>query len=420
MKAIPIVQTSFEIAGQTYPRMAPTTVAELQELVRSSKASGTAVYPLGGGTQFHLGLPPTKEGQVVDMKLLSEVVDYPARDMTITVQAGIRIAELQKLLASENQRLPIDIPFSDQATLGGSIATNQSGSRRFGCGTLRDYVIGISLVNDQGEEVKGGGRVVKNVAGYDLCKLMIGSLGTLGVISQVTLKVVPKPESTAILNLVCPENDLDKVLGILQETRTRPTCLDLLNPAAVRRMQELTGEDLPEKAWIFFIGFESNEDAVKWQVQQLIKEVKTDYSLEVRVGHTAQPFWSALEGLGNITNPTIRFKASMLSSRCVDYCRAVSQLEGEPIIQAHAGNGIVKAQVTTPVHEESGVKFINSSRDILPTGRSSLTLEACPHEWKTLELVWGKGGSDLELMRAIKQKLDPEQIFNPGRYVGGL
>src|SRR5262249_13131056 len=143
---------------------------------------------------------------------LHQVIDYPARDMTITVQAGITIAKLQEVLHAENQRLPVDVPLADRATLGGVLATNTSGPRRYGFGTLRDYVIGISAVNDLGEEIKVGGRVVKNVAGYDLCKLFIGSLGTLGIISQVTLKLRPLPEEQAFVTLGCRTTNLEHVL----------------------------------------------------------------------------------------------------------------------------------------------------------------------------------------------------------------
>src|SRR6202030_783750 len=118
---------------------------------------------------------------------------------TITVQAGITLGRLQDLLATENQRLPVDVPHPDRATLGGALAVNASGPRRPGFGPLRDYVIGITTVNDEGQETKAGGRVVKNVAGYDLCKLHIGALGTLGILTQVTLKVLPRPETQALL-----------------------------------------------------------------------------------------------------------------------------------------------------------------------------------------------------------------------------
>src|SRR5262245_21138531 len=131
---------------------------------------------------LHLGLPPVKPGYAVDLRGLDQVIDYPARDMTITVRAGITIAKLQEILAKENQRLPVDIPDSEIATLGGAIAVNASGPRRYGFGTLRDYLIGISFTDDGGKEAKAGGRVVKNVAGYDLCKLHIGALGTLGIV----------------------------------------------------------------------------------------------------------------------------------------------------------------------------------------------------------------------------------------------
>ena len=175
----------------------PPSVADLAELIRRAAADGTAIYPVGGGTMLDYGLPPTKPGTAADLRGLDRVIDYPARDMTITVQAGIAIGQLQDTLKAEGQQLPVDVPFPDRATLGGAVATNASGPRRFGHGTLRDYVIGITVVNDQGKEVKGGGRVVKNVAGYDFMKLYTGSLGTLGVIAQLTLKVKPLPEAVA-------------------------------------------------------------------------------------------------------------------------------------------------------------------------------------------------------------------------------
>src|SRR6516164_4771035 len=186
------------------PFVQPVSIIHLGELVRSAAAAGQGVYPIGGGTRLHLGYPPTKPGVAVDLRGLDQVLDYPARDMTITVQAGITMANLQTLLAKENQQLPVDVPLADRATLGGAIATNASGPRRYGYGTLRDYVIGISAINDEGHEIKAGGRVVKNVAGYDLCKLYIGSLGTLGVITQVTLKLKPRPDEHALITLACP------------------------------------------------------------------------------------------------------------------------------------------------------------------------------------------------------------------------
>ena len=176
--------------GRDQPRCPPGQPRrELTELVRHAAADGIASStPWGADWQLYVGLPPSRPGLAVDLSALDQVVDYPARDMTITVQAGIPLAFLHRLLASERQRLPVDVPFPERATLGGALAVNASGPRRFGFGTFRDYVLGLSAVNDLGEETRSGGRVVKNVAGYDVHKLHLGALGTLGIISQVTVR----------------------------------------------------------------------------------------------------------------------------------------------------------------------------------------------------------------------------------------
>ena len=216
--------------------------------------------------------------------------------MTITVQAGITVAALQALLAAENQRLPIDVPRPERATLGGVLAVNVSGPRRLGFGTLRDYVIGISTVNDEGQEVKAGGRVVKNVAGYDLCKLHIGALGTLGIISQVTLKLRPLPESKALVTFGCETAVLERLLDQLHATRTRPVCLDVLNQPRPLARSSATRMDLPEAPWVIVVGFEDNSEAVGWQVRQLLQEIAPGdiQGLEARAGGASEPLWQAL------------------------------------------------------------------------------------------------------------------------------
>src|SRR3954454_14472916 len=205
----------------------PASAADLADIVRRggpacrSPADGTAVYPVGGGTMLDYGLPPARPGVAVDLRSLDKVVDFPARDMTITVEAGITIARLDEITRAEGLHLPIDVPDPERATLGGAIACNVSGPRRYGYGTLRDYILGITTVNDRGELVSAGGRVVKNVAGYDLMKLHTGALGTLGVITQVTLKLRPVPEERALL--VGSNSDVVRfgpVLDRLSQTQT--------------------------------------------------------------------------------------------------------------------------------------------------------------------------------------------------------
>ena len=170
------------------------------------------------------------------------MIDYPAADMTITVEAGMTLAALRAVLAEKGQRLLVDAPQPDRATLGGIFATNTSGPRRFGAGRPRDQIIGVSFVTSDGALVKGGGRVVKNVAGYDFPKLLTGSIGTLGIITQMTLKVRPIPEASALVWVPMPDVEaLGPTLDRLNTSATRPIALELLNPTGARLVGEALG-----------------------------------------------------------------------------------------------------------------------------------------------------------------------------------
>ena len=168
------------------------------------------------------------EMEFLSLRQMQRLVEYPSKDMTITVEAGMKLEPLQQLLAIENQQLPIDLPFPNQSTIGGAVATNWSGSRTFGHGTLRDYLIGVTAVDAGGRVFKAGGRVVKNVAGYDICKLLVGSLGTLAVMSQLTFKLRPKPVDASILWCSCSNFEtVDRIFERLVSSQTRPVSMDL-------------------------------------------------------------------------------------------------------------------------------------------------------------------------------------------------
>ncbi len=369
----------------------PATVAGLCDLVKRTRAAKRGLYPIGGRTTLELGLPPKTPGVACDTTALSAVIDYPARDMTITVQAGITVAALQAELAKEGQWLPVDVPSPEKATLGGAVATNASGPRRYGYGTLRDYVIGITFVSDGGVEIKAGGRVVKNVAGYDLMKLQIGALGTLGVVTQLTLKVKPKPEASAAVAFDCDTASLASVLDLLAATRTRPVAVELLNGEARR----VAGLRLPssEDEWALVIGFEEKAAAVRWQVATLIEELQ---SAPVR-NASELPDTRIFDAVTALQlRPESRFigKLSVLPSKLAD---AVGK-HPAALVHAHALSGVIW------LHNEP-----------LPV---DAVIRRCPADWKKSVPVWGTPGSSWELMRHVKQTLDPDNVFNPGRLFG--
>jgi glycolate oxidase FAD binding subunit len=325
--------------------------------------------------------------------------------MTITVEAGITIGALRDVLQKEKLRLPIDVPQSDRATLGGAIAANVSGARRYGYGTLRDYVIGIAACNDEGNEFKAGGRVVKNVAGYDLCKLLVGSLGTLGIITKVTLKLRPGAEQQAMLTLAVNADQIESLLTAVHETRTRPVCVELMRAK-------------PPAGWSMLIGYEGNADAVSWQVQQLVKEIGGQCPLEAHVDFPTNRLWHALTELSALPEWQTVFKVSLPASRVAEFCLHAER--DASAIRAHAGNGIVHGHWGADLTNERAASILNVWRELVAPFNGSVIVTRCPSEWKKSLSVWGPPTADLWLMRDVKAKIDPRGLFNPGRFVGGI
>ncbi|HEY1376369.1 MAG TPA: FAD-binding oxidoreductase [Gemmataceae bacterium] len=390
----------------------PASAAELAEIVRRCAADQTAVYPVGGGTMLDYGLPPARPGVAVDLRALDQVIDFPARDMTITVGAGITIAKLNEITRAEGLHLPIDVPDADRATLGGAIACNVSGPRRYGYGTFRDYVLGITTVNDRGELVSAGGRVVKNVAGYDLMKLHTGALGTLGVIAQVTLRLRPVAEERAIL--AGSNGDIARlgpVLDRLSQTQTRPTVVDFgWNPGV-----KADGHPKPTRAgFALFLGFDGGREAVAWQAEQIQREL-AEYELDFTIT-PADRVDAQLARAANPPDAPLRFRVSLPPSKIAPFCEQVSDL---PIIdlRGQAGSGVVRGYFADSVRLADTQRHVPWLVEIAAGQSGNIVIERCPPEWKKSLPVWGRPPADLALQKAVKRALDPQNIFNPGRFV---
>jgi glycolate dehydrogenase FAD-binding subunit len=413
------MQPVFYLDGLPLSVERPSNISELAELVRRAQSSKEAIYPLGGRTMTGLGLPPTKPGFGVDLRGLDRVIDYPARDMTITVEAGITIERLQEVLRAENQWLPVDVPLPDQATLGGAMATNASGPRRYGYGTLRDYVIGISVINEEGQEIKAGGRVVKNVAGYDLMKLYIGSLGTLGIISQITLKVKPRPEASRLFVLPCDLNALQPVLDCIHGSRTQPVCVEVWDSAGFAMIQRQAVGDGP---WMVMVMLEGTTSAVEWQANQLRQELSKTAGAELSeiADWQTSSVGTGLRDFALWPDARLSFKANLLPSAVAGFCREAAKLSPRHILQAHAGSGIVIGHVSADLTREQAATMLTTLTPIAAAAHGNLIVTRCPPEWKRDLPVWGRSTGDRVLMRSVKQKLDPHGIFNPGRFVDGI
>ena len=216
----------------------PSSVDELSAAVRAASQVGAAVIPWGGGTRMTLGFPPRAADLVVQTATLSEIVEYEPADLTVTVQAGMRLANLQARLRAEGQMLALDPAAPDRATIGGLIAANASGPLRLLYGTARDLVIGTRVVNADGVISKAGGRVVKNVAGYDLNKLYVGSLGTVGVIVELSFKLHPLPQAQGmLLATFASAADAAEPIGKLMRSPLGPAAIELLDAGAASGLE---------------------------------------------------------------------------------------------------------------------------------------------------------------------------------------
>ncbi|MES2462192.1 MAG: FAD-binding oxidoreductase, partial [Armatimonadota bacterium] len=211
----------------------PTTQEELAGIVAQADTDGQSVIPWGGGTGQNYGYPPLRADILLDLSQFRRILAHEPGDLTVTVEPGVTLADVQATLAEKNQFLPLDPPYGDRATLGGIIATDAFGPSRVGYGGVRDWLIGLTVVDAQGRVVKGGGKVVKNVTGYDLPKLHVGALGTLGVIVEATFKVAPKPEATRALlfRLTRAGNDATGTLITTLNSRRVAPSLSLLHEA---------------------------------------------------------------------------------------------------------------------------------------------------------------------------------------------
>jgi glycolate oxidase FAD binding subunit len=399
--------------------LSPSNAEELAEAVRKRFDKGTPVYPIGGGTGQTYGLAPKRQGTGLAMTGLARVVDYPARDMTVTVEAGMRMAALAELLAKEGQWLPVDAPHPAEATLGGVIATNTSGPRRYGCGSIRDYVIGISAVDGRGEAFKAGGRVVKNVAGYDFCKLLVGSLGTLGVITQLTLKVVPRPAASRMV--ACNLDDwegAERRLAALVTSRTTPVAICLASGPAWER-DEALAELPPRGIGQLMVGLEGSAAEATWLVRQLLEEWKGDGG---PAGREVPPervagLWERLTAFPTVEAPLV-LKFSVPPARIASMAQSVLAIDAGASLLLHTGSGCLLARFSqfTPA-DVSKVLIGKLQPSAAAAGGSVVVVSSTLSRELTRQVVWGPARSDYRLMLAVREQFDPKGILNPGRFV---
>ncbi len=389
----------------------PETIAEAQECVRAMP--GQAMVPWGGGMRQTLGYAPERYDCALSTLRLNSVTEYHPADLTITVQAGMTLADVQAVLAEHHQWLPLEVAVPERQTVGGIIATRADSLLRLSRGSIRDLLLGVTVINSRGEWIKGGGRVVKNVAGYDLPKLYCGALGTLGLIAEATFKIASLSESSATVVLPLPaDHNSEDVLDHVMASELHPSFLFLLNPSAAL---DIVGPDASEAQYLV-LGLDGASETIQWQLETLgASAISEEESAGVR---------SRLRDYALAEAPmTASFH--ILSSQIGAFARMVEWTARRAgfaaRVWADAAVGILGAHFMPMTEASDWHVFYHDLKDKADRVGGSFMIERMPDALRTADVpVWSPLLPDFKLMARLKESLDPLRMWNPGRFVGQI
>jgi glycolate oxidase FAD binding subunit len=384
--------------------MEPGSERELAKVLKLANASGLAVIPRGGGTKLEWGNPPTRADLILSTARLNRVIEHAWADLTVNVEAGCTVGRLQQALAKHGQRLALDGLWPEQATVGGVLSTNDSGALRLRFGSLRDLVIGITLALADGTVASSGGKVVKNVAGYDLPKLVTGAVGTLGVITRAIFRLHPLPRETRTISCVTPSvSEAQRLALPIQNSKLAHSALQIC-----------CGAEMQPRVDVLFEGTEAGLTAQLEQVTAMIGAA--------RIVDAEENVWKAREQIYSAGKSSAEFAVAKFGALPTEIAETIER------IASLSGTGVrwgVVAQATGIgcVRLEGEVRAIDSVlRDVRASlDRSGGSLVIAHRRPRGSELdAWGNPGDALPLMNAVKQQFDPQGTLNAGRFLGRI
>lgn len=432
--ADPIVLERYAIEGITPPLvLKPSTTEQISAILRICNEQQWRVVPFGSGAHQDAGRLPDGVDVVLSTEELNRIQAYDPGDLTISVEAGLKVADAAAACAQHQQLLPIE---AERATIGGALAAAQSGPLRVGFGGIRDFCIGISFVTGDGVSGRGGGRVVKNVAGYDLMKLLIGSYGTLSIITGANFKVFPAPRQT--VTFVCEFGSLEDAMGlrdVLLTSPLSPIACELMSPAAMEYLHELEARDPDDWApdtpncsspsWKLALRF-AGSDLLLARIRRELSSFAASELMgaeEIEVWQQIRAFEQRLVRrhrnamIFHVEVPIAESKRALEAAQraSTDY-NFVSAMIGRASIGSFV-IGFLPLAVDPPgVMQYAAAASHFRSR--LSKSASAIVVR-CPREAKQHFDVWGSTPTDLELMQKVKRALDPGGILNRGRFLVG-
>lgn len=423
-----VAAAAFAVDGVP-PRLAvtPGSQQEVEAVVAACGSAGAAMAPWGGGTAMGLGNPPRRLDVVVRLDRLTRIVEFDAANLNVSAEAGVTLGTLREVLAEKREFLPLDPPESDSVTVGGLVQSNASGPGRHLYGSARDWVLGLRVVLPTGERIRCGGKVIKNVSGYDMNKLFIGSLGTMGIVTEATFKLLPVPATRAtVVGVFRTVPQMASVVARALESFLVPEALEALDSRALAS----AGTGLAtESGYGLAVSLAGSPETVERQVGDFTKLFADGGAIATAAldPAAAESAWRAIRDVqAPLKQSGVVVKIAVPIGRTLDLFTAAEELVGRRgghgVVTAHAGSGIVRAGT----HVEAGAP-LEPLRDALAALRGaaeeaegSLVLEAAPAALKRSLDAWGAVRGGLAVTRRLKAELDPGGLMNPGRFVGGI
>jgi glycolate dehydrogenase FAD-binding subunit len=418
----------------------PSSGEEVAEIVRFAKSESLALIPCGNRTKMSTGMPPERYDFALDITGLNKVAYYDPDDLTLSVDAGIGLADLAQILSKKNQFVPLTVPFFEECTAGGTIASGIGSALRYSYGSARDFLLGAEFVNGAGTLTKSGGRVVKNVTGYDLHKLLIGSLGTLAVITRLNFRTFPIPQGYGQLVAAFPSPEaIVQFQSTVAKSPLTPSSAQILGPEAAQRLSDFERKPhapLPSwfapKHWHVCVGFDGAEPVLRRYSSDLVQYAEQSGSASYHLldKSSSELLGSALRELPRLLSrsspaatifkidvlpafPADVQKLRDLADRLAIPCALFANLPG-PIYFALEPKALDDGFIAALAQIAAGVFEYAASHN----GHASILF--CPPQLKRVVNVWGPARKDAELMRCVKTAFDPQNIFAPGRFVAGI
>jgi FAD/FMN-containing dehydrogenase len=397
--------------------VAPSSAEQASDVMQFAAAEGLAVIPAGSRNFIEAGNLLTQADLILSTRQMNRFVGHEPADLVATAEAGMTLNEFQKRLAETGQWLPIDPPDDSSATIGGVVASGAGGPQSIGYGSLRSFVIGLRAVLADGRQIKAGGNVVKNVAGYDLCKLFTGSYGTLALITQVTFKLRPLPAEARTIVALGPRAT-SLTAGRRVATDFLPVALEIVSP-------DLAGElglGLSPKAddCVLLVRFAGSARAVITQTAQALKTLR-DEGMRCATYDDEPSIWKTLARVSSESQHDLSWRTRVRATDLPAVVEEVVALERDDAwrstVRWHAGigDGCLRAVARSPVYHQEAVRTLEQLRQSAEDRGGSLVMEKAPVEVKRDFDSWGSFGSAGDLMKRVKRQLDPQNLLSPGR-----